>query len=789
MAIAFLALFSLAAAAVLNFGSVTEAQRGSTEKTAAIDAVAEGSAQFALDDTRSQACGTVSGGTMEFPPASGGGIQASTLTYSVPSGSAGCVAQATSRNAVGNSCSLCLLNSPNGNPSATVLSLGPHSPLAVTGEVDANGSVAGNALTAGAVGLVAGASCSSCSPAPSTLVNPFADPMSGNLSLPTNTGTPQTCNGCASVSAGVYSSINVTGTTFMNSGVYIATGPITISGNRGLLTNSDSDAGGTIDSDAVDHTDSGSGGASDSDNKSDSGNSTSVTTTTLTDSSKTAWTLNQWAGATVASTTHNNKATSGVVAGNSAGTGKLTLTTAGWNNGTPQAGNPYVVSPIVYGANTLTDATKNWSTNQWNGAVVAVSTSGGTVTGIVSTTSSNTLTLTANWSTVPLLGSAYSVSMLGYTANTLTDLSKHWPVSRWVGATVSVTLSNSTIETDTVLSNTANTLTMTANWNPGLPSGGNAYVIHTLTYTANTLSDSTKSWTAGVWNGAVVTVTLSGNSTETGIVASNSSHTLTMTTPWGVTPSTGTSYVVATLGYTSNTLVDTSKSWPVNQWAGSVVTVTLGVNSMETASVLSNTSHTLTMSSPWGTIPSAGDAYSISTAVVIYLACPTSAPYWSCGVGGQSGGSLSTSGQGTFAVTASVTGPYAGFVLLTDPNLIDPSGGSVVSVSGNGGSFGGSIYAPRGSVNLSGGGSSGGPVNIAGRLIAQDLVIGGNGNELLNLTGSVPSGVTYCYYYNDSSTGAEGSGSSLDAHFQFETDCATASSRTSIISFNYGDGP
>jgi hypothetical protein len=315
--------------------------------------------------------------------------------------------------------------------------------------------------------------------------------------------------------------------------------------------------------------------------------------------------------------------------------------------------------------------------------------------------------------------------------------------------------------------------------------------------------DVTKAWATNQWAGAVVTVTLSNNSTVTDTVASNTGKTLTMSSPWAVTPSAGNAYTVllTTVSYTSNTLTDTSKNWITNQWVGAIVTVTLSNGSTETDTVASNTATKLTMSSAWPTWPTApvaGDQYSLVAPVVIYLGCPTSGPYWSCATAGQSGGYVATSGSGTFAIAAFPSGPYAGTVLFTDPNLIDPSGGSVLSVSGNGGVsvFGGTVYSARGSMSISGGGSTGTGVSISGRLIVRALTVGanGNGNSQLIFAGSGPSPSTStCFYYTASLAGTEANGSLINAHVRFETGCNSAglsgsglSSRTSIISFAYG---
>jgi hypothetical protein len=59
----------------------------------------------------------------------------------------------------------------------------------------------------------------------------------------------------------------------------------------------------------------------------------------------------------------------------------------------------------------------------------------------------------------------------------------------------------------------------------------------------------------------------------------------------------------ATGTQSSTTLQDTSKAWTVNQYAGATVSLTGGTGSGQTATVVSNTATTLTLSTTWGTTP------------------------------------------------------------------------------------------------------------------------------------------------------------------------------------------
>jgi hypothetical protein len=240
LSLAFLALFGLFAVTVLRFADVTEAQRTSTERTAAIDGVAEGSAQFAVADTALLGCGTVTAGTMHF--ASG-----DSLAYKVPGG--GCSASIAGV-PVGRACELCLLNSANPDVDHTVLST--NKPLAVNGEIASNGVMSGTVGAFGPyarIGLVTGAWCTSnglstgtqsCTPKPTPIATPFADPLAGTLQTPSAAGPSRswTSGDATTLDPGVYSAIKATtGTVTLNAGVYVVTGPITVDSIGVLASN------------------------------------------------------------------------------------------------------------------------------------------------------------------------------------------------------------------------------------------------------------------------------------------------------------------------------------------------------------------------------------------------------------------------------------------------------------------------------------------------------------------------------------------------------------------------
>ena len=237
MSLAFLALFALFAATVLGFASVTEAQRGSNERTATLDAVAQGAAQFAVADTGILGCGTVSGGTLAF--ASG-----AVLSYSVPT-QGGC-GYSTVGVPPGRDCELCLLGpgaAPDGDD--TVLSTG--TAVVVNGEIDGNGKVTGlgpvTSVGANArIALLNPVCAQVCTPSPITLNGPFADPLAGLLPTPpeaaSTTVNSWTSGNATTLGPGVYRTINASnGTVTLSAGTYVVTGSLNVTDIGVLNTN------------------------------------------------------------------------------------------------------------------------------------------------------------------------------------------------------------------------------------------------------------------------------------------------------------------------------------------------------------------------------------------------------------------------------------------------------------------------------------------------------------------------------------------------------------------------
>ena len=71
----------------------------------------------------------------------------------------------------------------------------------------------------------------------------------------------------------------------------------------------------------------------------------------------------------------------------------------------------------------------------------------------------------------------------------------------------------------------------------------------------------------------------------------------------------GTAAGTSTGGNSTSTLIDTSKAWTTNAWAGSKVYITGGTGNGQSRTVLTNTATTLTISGTWMTTPDATSTY------------------------------------------------------------------------------------------------------------------------------------------------------------------------------------
>src|SRR3989449_417487 len=335
------------------------------------------------------------------------------------------------------------------------------------------------------------------------------------------------------------------------------------------------------------------------------------TSTTLQDTTKLgtkAWTTDQWAGRLVTITAGTGAGQTRTVVSNDPNT--LTVSSA-WTTKPKDASSQYAITQT---STTLQDRTKPWTTNQWARHVVTITAgTGAGQTSTVSSNTANTLTVAPAWTTIPDGTSKYAIAQS--TSTTLQDTHKSgttaWPPNVWAGRVVIINAGTGAGQTNTVSSNTANTLTVSSAWTT-TPDGTSKYVI---AQTSTTLQDTTKSlananaWPANLWIGRPVAITAGTGVGQTRTVSSNTTNTLTVSPAWAPMPDGTSEYVIT---QTTATLQDLTKTWIADQWAGRPVTIKAGAGAGQTSTVSSNTANTLTVSPAWVTTPDATSEYVIT---------------------------------------------------------------------------------------------------------------------------------------------------------------------------------
>jgi hypothetical protein len=210
----------------------------------------------------------------------------------------------------------------------------------------------------------------------------------------------------------------------------------------------------------------------------------------------------------------------------------------------------------------------------------------------------------------------------------IVDASANWDVNELVGKTIGIATAGvaGAYQFRRIVSNTQTSITVNSNITAAT-NGTSRYIIteaeafgRDLQYpiieqgaagaatsgTTITLFDSTKNWVPGSWtNNRVRIIAGTGLGAEFAIT-SNNENTLTYATQT-FTPDSTTRYQIMAVfgiatGGSTTTIIDTTKNWKVNQWAGKRVRITGGSNQGLEAVITSNTSNTLTISTLSGAV-------------------------------------------------------------------------------------------------------------------------------------------------------------------------------------------
>lgn len=382
---------------------------------------------------------------------------------------------------------------------------------------------------------------------------------------------------------------------------------------------------------------------------------------------------------------------------------------------------------------TLVDSQKSWDTNQWAGYYVRIFSGTGEnqLRPIISNTS-NTLT----WSvagTAPDTTSRYMIEGLdagtasSSSSTSIVDSSKNWSVNRWANMMVTILSGTGAGQSRSIVSNTTNTLTVTPAWNTNPDStsvykiqgdtdklffmyGGQASLfVHNLeddTVTNGRRFDGGLTRQGSAQYGqdppvAIASISRSGTTATVTTVNNHNFRTGQTITHRGATGSDASLYnisavvtVASTTTYTytmsgtpsasavlnslsTTVLVDASKNWTTNQWAGFIVymntnqtTPGTSVNTSQAFQIASNTSNTLTFTAA-GTAPANGvSRYVISRAPSI------GASAFGIATGTHSTTTLQDTNISSFSGTGSVSGTTLTITAVSAGYL---SIGSVVS--------------------------------------------------------------------------------------------------------------
>lgn len=263
------------------------------------------------------------------------------------------------------------------------------------------------------------------------------------------------------------------------------------------------------------------------------------------------------------------------------------------------------------------------------------------------------------------------------TSTTLQDTTKAWTVNQYAGATVSLTSGTGSGQTATVVSNTANTLTVSAAWTTTPVANSTVYSLIGTTNKApaGVITLKSHNSTLGATLGPRLTIgeidgcrvydvdrTMLGTVDNGAVTGSTSTSYIGMVvnqfrvySGTGIpasqyqigSSSSGTRYKMDSTSYTTlafsrnssgvlsartlnlptssgtatsgaaTTITDTSKAFTTNQWTGGTITLTGGTGSGQTRTISSNTATAITVSPAWTTNPAAGTTYTV-TALVAY---------------------------------------------------------------------------------------------------------------------------------------------------------------------------
>ena len=241
-----------------------------------------------------------------------------------------------------------------------------------------------------------------------------------------------------------------------------------------------------------------------------------------------------------------------------------------------------------------------------------------TIIGVDGTTAANPLTF--EFATTATGGITATSSQ---STTLVVDAAANWDVNELVGKSIGTYAAGTTggLTVRRIASNTATTITLSNALSSAATSGTSRYLIceaeaigrdvqfPIATQSAagaatggstTTLVDSSRTWDPGCWTGYRVRIVAGTGLGNEIVITANTATTITYATQTFTPDSTTRYQIMATFGIATSgsttTIVDTTKNWRVNQWAGKRVRVTGGATQGLEVTITSNTATTLTFS-------------------------------------------------------------------------------------------------------------------------------------------------------------------------------------------------
>ncbi len=276
----------------------------------------------------------------------------------------------------------------------------------------------------------------------------------------------------------------------------------------------------------------------------------------------------------------------------------------------PDATTQYrLVAPAVF--TTVTDTTKSWIMNEFATAFTfrIVSGTGVGQTSVITSNTSNSLTLATALTTLPDATTVYEIRETVIN-DKLYDTTPSWSGSV-VGSTVLLTGGTGAGQLRTISANTTTKLTVSAVWTTNPDATTQYEVIPAAELTK--LYDTSKSWAMNQFTpGYIVSILTGAGAGQTRNVVSNTNNVVTVDAPWMTLPNTTSTYEIRE-AVINNKLYDATVPGWVTGLAlnGSTVLLTGGRGAGQSNTIMANTATKLTLNSAWAPEPDATTTYEV----------------------------------------------------------------------------------------------------------------------------------------------------------------------------------